>query len=41
MNPETYTLEGEEGCGEVVEACKVANVHICWDENHAPPLFGS
>ncbi|KAH6670573.1 hypothetical protein B0J14DRAFT_596558 [Halenospora varia] len=41
MNPETYTLEGEEGCGEVVEACKAANVHFCWDENHAPPLFGS
>ncbi|KAF4631568.1 hypothetical protein G7Y89_g6568 [Cudoniella acicularis] len=41
MNPETYTLEGEEGCGEVVETCKAANVHIFWDENHAPPLFGS
>ena len=39
INAKIHTLEDVEGCGEIVEACKAANVHICWDEHYGPPSF--
>ncbi|KAF7935563.1 hypothetical protein EAE99_002543 [Botrytis elliptica] len=32
-----YFFEGEEGCAEIFEACKAANVHISWNSYDTPP----
>lgn len=36
-NKKIYTFEGEEGCAEVFEACKAANVHISWNSFDKSP----
>jgi len=36
---DVHALEDEQGCEEVIEACKAAGVKISWDESGIPPVF--
>ena len=36
---DVHALEDEQGCEEVIKACKTAGVKISWDESGILPLF--
>lgn len=36
---DVHALEDEQGCEEVIKACKAAGVKISWDESGIPPVF--
>jgi hypothetical protein len=40
QSTEPDSLERNEGCRGLVEACKAANVRICWHKTGNQPLFG-